>query len=362
MHRPYRLVEQGGSALLIPPNVRSGAVIRRSFSMDGVAEAAACRTEGQGVEIRARNQRLRITVSRNWLQGRLPGWLSAWAAELETRGCVRPGAADSLAGRIAEALPLPPNAAFHLLHVNDRMTGQVDLGPQTRLQVVSPILREGAPPDAPLLTTKETKGNGQALTLTVESSRNLVGYETAWYAVKGGSGGGGLVIEPLFAERNIQGRSERRAGPAVDYFRFGPARGGSRGFYRLFYKAGETGFTALAIAASTRAELEDRTRLVETGAASCGKPGESWCTAIPKRVAVNPFVATTVNGREVLVAWGGTVSGALREAGVKDANAVLPRLAVSRWYAGRLVPVEFDPAKPAILSLILSGGETITWK
>jgi hypothetical protein len=367
MHKPvsrnYRLVKQGTGPVLIPPGVAGPDVAQRTFTAD-VVRLGPCPSAAAIIEIGARKTRLLVTVSRNTLVQQSPGWLSAWTAELEAQGCLAPGGGLKLAEWIAESLPLAPDAAFHLLHSNPGQTGQVDLGPHTRLQVVSPILRDGAPPDTPLLETVETAGSGTSLNLTAKAAGNVIGYERAWYAVWPKANGVGFTIAPLDAEQNIEGKTEHRSQPAKNYFPFPD----DAAFYRLFYKADQTEFTALVVAARTRADLERRTKTLETGAASCEKLNGELCVAIPKNVGVNPLLAVTVNGSEVMVPWGATVGGAIRKAEEweeekgREAAVLLPRLAVSRLYHGRPAPVEFDRGNPEILRLILTGGETISWK
>ncbi len=166
----------------------------------------------------------------------------------------------------------------------------------------------------------------------------------------------GFTIAPLFAERHMGSEIARQPQPAINYFRF-PAEAA---FYRLLFKAEQTDFTALVIGARTRAELDQRIKTLETGTASCGKLNDELCVTIPKLVAVNQFLLVSVNGREVPVRWGATVGEAIREGGERRPAAVLPKLTIHKLYNGRPAPVEFDRASPAILSLILTGGEIVS--
>jgi hypothetical protein len=353
VHQPiaanWRLTKQGTGDVLIPPGVAKPDLARRTLALDLAAGNGACPPS-----IRVKGKRVLVTVTREMLLQQPQGWLTAWAEGIESQGCIAHGEGSVLAARIAESLPLDPGLAFHLLHANDRQSGQVDIAPPVRLQVVSPILRDGAPPDAPII---DTSGNGNSLTVTLKSSDNLVGYETAWYAAQSRTGGVGFTITPLYAERHVNNETERRAQPATNYLQFPP----DAAFYRLFYKSGQTDYTALVVAAPTRAELERRIGVLDTGAASCDQPHGELCVAIPRRVAVNPMVPVTVNGVEVMVAWGATVAEAIRNAGERQPEAVLPKLAISRLYNGHLAPVDFDHASPAVLRLILNGGEEISW-
>jgi len=280
------------------------------------------------------------------------GWLSGWTAGLERQGCLAMGDGTKLAERIVESLPLELNASFRLLHGSE-----VDIGPQTRLEVVSPVFREGTPPGEPALEAAGTTGSGNTLTVTMRASANVIGFETAWYGMRSNADRGGFSIVPLRAERNLQGEIEPLPGPAANAFAF-PA---DAAFYRLFYKADQTEFTALAVAARTQAELEERTKLLEAGPASCKSLNDDLCLAIPKGVGVNAYVAVSVNGNEVVVPWPATVRSAIQKDG-GDTRALLSRLLVRKDYGGRLVPVEFDRSDPAILGMILTDGESIGWK
>jgi hypothetical protein len=329
VHKPqtYRLAGQGTAAVLLPPGVAARDLAQRKVTADIGVGGAPCPPAAGVVAMRVRKSWAVITVKRDTLLKQPPGWLSDWTAELESQGCLAPGGGLKLADRIVEALPLDPKAAFRLLYAST-----ADIGPRIRLQVVSPI--------------------------AVKSTANLIGYETAWYAVQPKAKGIGFTIAPLYAERHISGEPERRPQPATNYFQF-PA---DAAFYRLFFKAEQSEFTALAIAAHTPAELEQRFKILEAGPASCARLNGELCATIPKLVAVNPFLPVTVNGTEIPVRLGATVDEAIRTAGERRPNAVLPRLAVLKPYNGRPTAVEFDRASAAILSMILIGGEVLSWK
>jgi hypothetical protein len=356
VHKPafqtYRLVNRGGGQIMIPPGMVTPDVAQRKFKADVATAGQPCPAT-EAIVIQPRKQRAVVTVRRDTLVKQPAGWLSAWTAEIEAQRCLAPGAGLKLADRIAESLPLEPNAAFRLLH-----SSVVDIDPKARIQVVSPILREGAAPDAPLTETVATSGNGNGLTVVVKSTANLIGFETAWYEAQPKANRIGFTIAPLFAERHIGSDVERRPQPATNYFQFPP----EAAFYRLLFKAEQTDFTALVVAARTRAELDQRIKTLEEGTASCAKVNGELCVTIPKLVAVNQFLLVSVNGREVPVRWGGTVGEAIREGGERRPDAVLPKLTIHKLYNGQPAPVEFDRASPAILSLILTGGEIVSWR
>jgi hypothetical protein len=295
-----------------------------------------------------------VTVNRGMLLQQPQGWLDTWAAGIESQGCIAPGEGSLLATRIGESLPLDPALAFHLLNRDDRLTGQVDLGPHSRLQVISPV--ESVAADAPIVDITGS-GNSMNLNVTVKSSANLKGYETAWYAIQPKAQGAGFTIVPIGAERHIGGETERRSQPATNYFQFAPGAA----FYRLFYKGGNTNFTALVVAAPSRVELDRRTGTLDANTASCRSLNGELCIEIPKIVALNPMIAVTVNGAEVRVGLGANLGAAIRNSGQLQPEVVLPKLAVSRMYQGHLTPVDFDPASQAILRMTLMGGENLSW-
>jgi len=352
VRQTYRLVTQDAGRVLIPPGVSRPDVGQRTFTADIAAGPGACAPVESGIAIQSRKGRVRVTVTRDPLLKQPPGWLSAWTAQAESQGCIAAGEGLKLAARIVESLPLDPRAAWRLVHADDRQTGYVDLGPETRLQVVSPIMREGAPPDAPILDVSDLTGEGNRLTLTLKSTPNLVGYETAWYAIQPKAGQIGFAITPLSAEKHIEGKVEPAIAPTTNYLKFGP----QAAYYRLFYKADQGEVVEVVLAAPTRAELDRQTQAFNSGPALCAQVPSQTCVVIPKRVALNPFLAIAVNGSEATVPVGSTLRAAIH------VERVPPDLKVYKLYAGKPVPVEFDRASPEILGLVLTGGEKISWK
>jgi hypothetical protein len=358
-HRPlmtYRLVRTDASQILIPPRVAKLDLAVRTFSTDVGAVSGKCPSlsgsSPSPITIQTKRKRVQVTVTKELLLRQPTGWLSEWTAGLESQGCIAAGAGPKLADEIATALPLDMNQAVRLLYSN-----QLEIAPNMRIQVVSPILKEGATLNDPILI-EETTGKGNSLGVVIKSTANLLGYETAMYTVQPKAGGMGASIAPLYADRHIGDETERRPEPAVNYFRF-PA---NAAFFRVFYEAEQTEYAALVIAAPTRSELERRTKILEAGAASCEKLNNELCVAVPKQVAINGLIPVTVNGSQIWLTWGTSVGGAVRATGYPDANRVLPKLAVYKPYHSKLAAVEFDRASPAILNLTVTGGEVISWK
>lgn len=363
VHRPalqtWRLVKRDTDQVLIPPDVSSPDLTRRTIKADVIPDHASCSRDSEAVNVRVRGKRARVTVTRDSLAEQPRGWLHAWAFQLEEQHCLAPGEGLKLAVRIAESVPLAPSAAFRLLYSDENQTGEVDVGRYSRLQVVSPVWRQpgmGLMAEGPYTVT----GSGYSLHVTGKSTENLLGYETALYAVQPKVRGIGYMIAPLYAELRIQEKSEHKPQPFINYFQL-PA---DAAFYRMFYKSGQNDYTALIVAARTPAELEQRTRILDASgaSASCAKLNGEMCITIPKAVAVNALISVSVNGAEVLVQQGGTVFQAIWRAGERQPKAILPQLKIYKPWNGRLMAVSFDPADTAILQLTLRGGEIISWK
>jgi hypothetical protein len=94
--------------------------------------------------------------------------------------------------------------------------------------------------------------------------------------------------------------------------------------------------------------------------ASCKVLNDDMCNAIPKDGAVNPVIAVTVNGVEVLMPRGATAGTVLRLPATAQSIGALGQLQVFRPWNGRLVPIAFDHTDPGILRVILRGGEVIS--
>ena len=339
----WRYIDKDSAVTLVPPGTEP-VLTQRKLKVDIATASGAC-----PAPIHKQKHRLRVAVDRDTLSSRPQGWLTTWTGSLESDGCLAPGQAPLLAKNIAEALPLDPEITRRILYPND-------LVPPARLEVVSPILRD--PTDkADLFTAVEPPvGTDAVLNLTLKSSDNLIGYETAVYTVR--PSGSGYAVALLYADRHIARETQRISQPATNYFSFAP----DAAFYRLFMKSGQTDFTALVLAASSRAELDRETALLDAGAASCDRLPAAHCVVIPRPVAINAVAPVTINGFETLIRWGANVGEAIRSTGVREPQTVVAQLAVSRSYHGRPTPIDFDRTSPAILRLPLMGGEAISWE
>jgi hypothetical protein len=357
----WRLTKQDIGHVLVPPDVAVPDLAQRTFTAAVSKGSGLCPSPGEAIALQMRKKDARVTVMREGLTKQPTGWLSTLATHLEARDCLKPGEGMKLAGRVAESVPLEPAAAFRLLYSDEIQTGEVDLDAQTRLQVVSPYWREmgvGLMADGPYKV--EETGSGYNLVVTGKSTENLLGYETAVYQVQRKRTGIGYTIVPLYADRKIEGQTERSAQPAINYLRFS----GDAAFYRVLYKSWQNDFTAIVVAAHTPAELDERTKILNASgaSASCEKLKGDMCIAIPRAVAVRPLMSVVVNGTEALMFRGTTVFQAIRSAGERQPESILARLKVRKGWNGQLIEVTFNPADTAILRLVLTGGESLSWK
>jgi hypothetical protein len=361
-HQPiaanWRLTKQGTGDVLIPPDIKAVGVLQRTLTANVAPGDMNCPPRNGAIDLKVRGRHARVTVAAKSLEEQPTGGLAAWASIMEAAHCLAPGEGVKLADRIAESVPLDPGAALRLLNADDWQTGEVDLGPQTRLQVISPYWRDRGVGmiGGPVTVT----GNGYHLAATANYTENLLGTETTLYTFRPKDSGTGYSVVPLYADAKTGETIERRAQPVTDYLKFPD----EASFYRLFYKSSRTDFTGLVVAARTPAELDQRARALEASgdSASCGKLGGDLCIEIPKDVAVNPLISVTVNGVEVLVGRRTRVAGVIVAAGERQPETVLGSLTISKPWNGRVMPVAFDPADGAILNMPLRGGEVVAWR
>jgi len=352
-------VKHDSAHLLIPPDVQSPDVLRRSLTVHVKAGGGPCPVKDDAIGMRAKRQRVQLTIAGDLLAKQPSGWLTDWGTRLESQHCVETGDGMKVATRVAESVPVDPGMAFRLLRPDDWRTGKVDLGPQTRLRVLSPIWR--VPGMGMMTGPTSVTGNDQHLIVTSQSTENLAGYERVFYAVVPRAGVAGYTIHVTATERYSMGAAvEHPSQPTVDFLKF-PAEAA---FFRLFYESWQNGFSALIVGARTPAALERQSEILEASgeSASCESLKHELCVAVPKEVAVTPMIEVTVNGKEVLVTNPATVESALATAGEQDPKSILPRLVVNKPWNGRLTVVSFDRADAGILRLRLGGGEVISWK
>jgi hypothetical protein len=337
--RTWRFAER----TLIPPGVSSPDLPENKFTAPITVRRDCLASEP--LTVRRRRSAITVTVRREALLRQARGWLTEFVDRAESAGCIPAGQGAMLAARILEAVPLPAGAAVRLLRGENRYNF-VELFDGNRLQVISPLLREGVTTLAAPSGAMQVSGAGNRIDVTMQSSPDLIGVETAWYDIRPKGSGRGSAIVPVSVQTYVNGQVEDRAAPVKTYFQFPP----EIGYYRLFYKADDSEVLALA---STHAGLPADPDM-------CDRPGGPACFMVPRGVGVNPYMRIEVNGKPLTVPINATVRSVLQAAKEKP-EAVLPTLAIVKPFAGRPVPVEFDRAKQDILNLVLMGDEQIRW-
>ena len=351
----YRLLNAGPARILVPPGISDPAIAVRTldFPLAGPVPST-CRTRDEVVRVEPHREFLRITVHRDPLLAHPAPWLPDRTAALEQQGCIPPGKSAALAEQIVESVPMNPSDAYGLLHPAAATFGYVDLAPGYRLKLVSPILREGAPAGASALATNSVSGNDAKLSVTVKSSSDFLGYEISWYTVESGS-----KMTFSTAESHIGNQVTTSRRPRVNHFAFPE----TAACYRLFYltRVSQADHDIAVLSAPTCAELNRQTPAFASDPDACAKAPPHTCVALPKEIGVTTYLTATANGAPLDVPAGSTIADVLRTAGVKQPTTVLPSLTVRRDYKGTLTAVEFDRAKPDILTLHVMGHEDIRW-
>src|ERR1019366_8891568 len=200
VRQPFPATWRLAGRTLMPPGVAAD-VAQRTFTAP-IPGRSHC-PESDAITVHRRGSRLTVTVHRDALVGQPRGWLTTWAEQAESQGCIAPGQGALLAARIVESIALPSGADLRLLRV-DGMPNYVEIGAGNRLQAISPILREGANPEALEYVAGKVTAEGASLAVDLKSSpTDLIGFETAWYDVRPKTGERGFTILAASAETSI---------------------------------------------------------------------------------------------------------------------------------------------------------------
>lgn len=116
------------------------------------------------------------------------------------------------------------------------------------------------------------------------------------------------------------------------------------------------------VAARTHAALAQATAILHHDPRSCAtmQVANARCAVVPNDDTLEAGIAVTVEGKPVAAPLPGSVRQALNAAGIYDTGKLAPTLRVLRPWHGHLIPVH--AANPgALLNLVLSGGEQISW-
>jgi hypothetical protein len=163
----------------------------------------------------------------------------------------------------------------------------IDLQPGWMLRVVTPLLRSGR--YVPTSIGEQTAGN----TITLSASADLLGYETAYYAVKP-RGRTGVRVSFSSAEIMKDGQVTPQPGPVAGLFHL-PRR---VKYVRLIYlqRASQADHNMAVLASNRIDRLLRLTVGVETNPAACKADGSDFCSWIPVGIAVRPEIQKMVRG------------------------------------------------------------------
>ncbi len=236
----------------------------------------------------------------------------------EDAGCLRDADGARLRQAITETFPFPPQIVAYLRFGTYTFTGSIDLMPGFLLRLVSPA---GADPDV------------------------------SFYTIAGEAGDERVRVRLLSGTGSAMTIPENPA------------------FYRYLYWTGASphNFRTTILGAPDRKTLHDATsQFLSDPEGFCAKPGaQVFCQSVAASVGMNVGFYIRVNGSDVFVRMGGTISEAVGEArnGLRVAGRQpLPQsVSVRRMFHGKLIPIKVDGAPNDILGLVAMPGDEITF-
>jgi len=356
----YHLQGHGQTAILIPPvppitltgapsvflvtvsNARSHPAILDGCDIDN--DLSGLHWLGNTAEIRLRSEsyfpapgdeRPEETAPRIYLSSVQN--VEAFRNALEdrvVRGCLRSDEAQVLTRTIVERLPFPLLVGY-LIRFDGEATGFVDLTPDFRLKVVSPVR-------------------------SADGTKEIVGYQIAYYRLAAAPKDARVKISlgsiSTGEAKAVQEGESASAGPLVFPTSFM--------FFRLLLRTASspTDYLATILIADDEATLSKATSRFETerdpSCAVLAMPGVTCVTPAPD-VSINVEFGVSVNRNQVFVALGGTVSNAMQS--TRAASGIPATLRIRRRFRGHLRTIKFDPASQDILRFMLMPGDEISW-
>jgi hypothetical protein len=155
----------------------------------------------------------------------------------------------------------------------------IDLKPGWRLSVVTPLLKSGG------YRLNAVAGQVSGNTVTLAAGDELEGYETAYYAVEPGSGGGvRIAFTSAHAIRGGEKVEQLRA--RAPLFELPPEANLVRLIYLTRVSSADHDMAVVA-AADVRA-LNRLTREVQTSPDGCRSDAGAYCAWVPSGIAVRP--------------------------------------------------------------------------
>ncbi|MBV9157194.1 MAG: hypothetical protein JO097_13105 [Acidobacteriaceae bacterium] len=235
-----------------------------------------------------------------------------------------------------------------------RESGFIDLDSDMRLRVVGPIMRPGTE-GPPLIASASSRSPSGGLNMNVLASPDLLGYESAIYALRPTENGIAATLISIDVKPIAGSAADLRK---TDYLRLP----NSPQYLRLYFQLQRSDFdhnSALLTADSLSALDQVSRRFEKDPSAVCA--ATAGCITLPRGVVMIPELAVHVRERTVYVALESNLQDALRSAGEHDARTLVKSLRISRRLGTRQVPIRFDRTSDEVLGLPLIGGDQITW-
>ena len=357
----YQLVALSHKAILIPPGPVRHSDKPRPVTIRTAAGGVDCALRENGVSLEKRGKTLRVWIHRSTLPAGSPGWLARWADTLNDNGCLPRSQASLFARRVMESFPIEVSHTYSVAFGKSTTSRFIDFHPGQSLKAVRPVFRKGAETDqSAIASAGPPRANATGgLKIEARASPDLIGFEESWYAIQAMPDG--LLHMTHDRTRFFQDGEATRVdvpdGSALDVV---PA---SRYIRMVFLTrvASSHDHDVLFLVASTRRELEARYRAIQEDPNACIAPdNRGWCRVGPRELALNLYVMVTLNGVEMPVAPGTSMSQLLKGPMGGRVNETPQDLQVWRPYGNGLAKIEFDRSSPAVMSLPLLGGERIS--
>jgi hypothetical protein len=266
--------------------------------------------------------------------------------KLQTSGCIQ-GSVGDLRDSILQSLPTAPNQS--LLNVYGYRFGRssINLKPSLRLKVERAYFQGEENIEDPQSPVKNFKGLSWSYFDLKEDSSAKLSFQRA----------GPIQFSPAsLAHTDAEGKLDLALSSLPPHT-----------YYRLFFhsltvptnrKRSATIMGGESAAQLDAVEAKLRAKPAESCEEAAANPDIS-CFEFRGFVTASVEVRVTLNGKTYFLEWGTNVRQVLANA--TDMSKVLKTLRIQRTYKDGYSDVLFDSAKEDILSLVLVGGDRLTW-
>lgn len=356
----YRLTSKVNHPVFIPPR-SSENTTEKLVTFRSAAINRLCDLTEQGIRVKAVQGKVRVTAKRDQFAAMSHGGLLQWSTRLQEQGCIAPGEAYALASMLSSLFPMPLGMSDRLIHSNLGTSGYVDLQPGYRLRIISPI-RESGNEAAPIIEESgELKQTPDGkFSIDLRASSDLIGVEEAWYTIEKRKSRAGNELLPVHAVTRIDDRTDKTSKSRFRYFKFDS----EVVIFRLFFLAWDGGENrkTMLLGGKNETALDLETQRLNRDPDACtAMQNQVQCFMVPEGVAFIPFIAIRVNGDQVTVSPGTTLRNLFRQDLRQSIEEIMPTLVIEKLYREKLTPVIFSKNDQDILSLPLTGGESVRW-